>query len=634
MRRLLAILTLVALCFMASAASADKGKKKKPKKTDDEIEKAERERLQNDVIQEAPSLIDWFRTFWEPKLKINAIDTTHSPELRLRFSVLGWNKDFRNIAPLPELEKLLLGAEIFLATGEEKRPKSFVKFGEGGAPPASGPAAKILAMDKAGIPLDVVVVAAGHVGYKAVDGLEEAHKKAIGQILAGVEGARANLIWHGPMLYTYRAFEGIQGELSRFDESLSQCEGARLRYKIDSSAPPDKEKDEKPPALPPCGLLEGIAGPVSEAVGEGTEMNPGMPFRGRYSRLFDIYRPKTDACVELEFTSTAIANLDLDSIVQRTEDRGAFEEALRLLLRYGRPGARREIIILGDGRDGFLDDEQACRDRYTERECAKVAGEAKGKAAVDAIRACVQSKLDGRATSFQERFAGKVPIWLALLRAADIRVHAIAYNMSAPDGTGVSQAYERERLELLALQTGGSYREVVNRPSDVANAAQSLLDELSAERVVLLAADLPSQSKGTVKLTLTLGDTYEGLVLESQEWTFGTPFMPSGLRWKIETQLNALRVKVGPIWYWVILVGVAIFALFLLWMFLKLIKKMVMAIVGAIAKKGKGAADAAKKAGKGAGDVAGKAGKGLGDAAKKAGKGVTDAAKKSVPKGK
>ncbi len=619
-------LLLFALCFTAGAAS---GKPKKGKPDPDE-ERAERERLQLAIQQEAPALLDWFQTFFEPKLKITAVDTSRAPELRFRFSLLGWDQAMRNAAPVPDLDKAILEGEVFLATGEEKRPKSLVTFGEGGASAKEGPAARIVPMDKAGIPLDVVVIAAGHAGYKGIDALEESHKKALGKLLTGLEGARVNLIWHGPLLYTYRALEGMDGGLARFDEEARGCEGARLRWRIDSTAEP-KEGEAAAP-LPPCGLLEGVGGTIATAVGDGSEKNPGMPFRGRHSRLFDIYK-LSDACAELDVSSTAIRNLNLDAVADVVIDKGAFEEGLRLLATYGRPEARKELIVLGDGRDGYIDDEQICRDRLTDGLCGARAKDLKGKSAVEAVRACVQAELDRRSTTFQERFAAKVPTWIGLMRALDIRVHAIGYNMQGTDGAVVSHGFERERLELLALQTGGTYREVVNRPVDAVNAVDLLLAELAQERVVMVAADLPAESRGVAKFSLTLGgDAFEGLVLESQEWTFGTGPRPSGWRFWLEKKDRWLRHKVGMPWYWFCVVGFCLLGLFLLWMFWKLVKAIFLKLFGGVLKAGKDAAGKAKGAAKGAQDAAKKAGSGVAGAAGKAGKGALDAAKKSAPK--
>lgn len=612
-----ALLLALVLLLGATPAFAQKKKKDKAAEAAARIaaEKAEKEALQQQMTQEAPALVDWFQTFYEPKAKFVAVDASKPPQLKMRLSVMGWSREARNVAPVPELEKAILSAEVYLAKGDEKRPKAFVEFGAGGKPPEGGPPAQIVPMDKAGIPLDVVVIASGHAGYKRIPGLEEGHRKAVLDVIGGLGDARMNVIWHGAMLYTYRSFEGLEGELSRYDESLSSCEGARRRYRID--AVQTLKEGEKAPALPPCGLQEGKAGDLSAAL----EI---IPYRGKYSRLFDIYRT-SDACVELESASTAIRSLDLDEVVQRTDDRGAFEEALRLLVRDGRPEARKAIIVLGDGRDGFIDEDASCRDRFTERDCAGAAKDKSGAEAVEAVRRCVQSKLDARATAFQERFAGKVPTWLGLARAFDIQVHAIAYNMTEEGGRLTSHTYERERLELLALQTGGTYREVVNKPSDIGNAAALLVSELNSEKVVLLGADLEPGTKGTVKMAITLGEPFEGMVIETQEWAFKTPTFATGWRPKVERWNRMLKMKVGPIWYWVIIVLGSLLALYMAWLFLKMLKALVMKIVGLFTK---GAKDAAKKA-QGAA-------KGVGDAAKKAGagasKGVLDAAKKAAPK--
>ena len=51
------------------------------------------------------------------------------------------------------------------------------------------------------------------------------------------------------MLYTYRSFEGLKGELSRFDESRAQCETDYVRYRRQMADKEEGAEDE------PCLLL-------------------------------------------------------------------------------------------------------------------------------------------------------------------------------------------------------------------------------------------------------------------------------------------------------------------------------------------------------------------------------------------
>ncbi|MBT9559410.1 MAG: hypothetical protein IV100_25500, partial [Myxococcales bacterium] len=120
-------------------------------------------------------------------------------------------------------------------------------------------------------------------------------------------------------------------------------------------------------------------------------------------------------------------------------------------------------------------------------------------------------------------------------------------------------------------------------------------------------------------------EPFEGMVIETQEWAFKTPTFATGWRPKVERWNRMLKMKVGPIWYWVIIVLGSLLALYIAWLFLKMLKALVMKIVGLFTKGAKDAAKKAQGAAKGAGDAAKKAGAG-------AGKGVLDAAKKAAPK--
>jgi hypothetical protein len=312
-----------------------------------------------------------------------------------------------------------------------------------------------------------------------------------------------------------------------------------------------------------------------------------MRYRGKHARLFGLKGVK--ACVEAGEVSTAIRFFELDDLAEQTADIGAFGEALRLLLRYGKPGHRKAIIVLSDGRDGYLDDEEKCRSAYRR---SKLCRAAKGW---KARKECVQDLLNKRATELQTQFRDRAGQWLALLRAEGIRVFAVAYGMKQSNGRYLSHDYERERLELLAQKTGGTYREVTSTTS-VEPAAVAIARELMNERVITVDAGLVQHSEYKLQLVAMVKiGAAASLPLKSVIVPFATETIQSGAGHWLNTKAAWLKAKVGTVLFWVIVVIGAIVLLFLLWMLFKLLKgigKGIFKVFKKIFKLGKKAARA------------------------------------------
>jgi len=550
----------------------------------------------------APGLQRWLMAFLERddkryagQLKITRVDTSHTPRLDVYLSILEPDTELLTLQPLADAERLQR-LELLMASGEKSKVQPFLAYDVAADESLEGPPAKLIPMDKAEAPLDVVIVAAGHSGYRDVQQLESEHKSAILSVMRRLKSARINIIWHGPMLYTYRSFEGITGEMSRFDESQAQCDTDYVRYRRKMAE--ERDEAEEPPAEPPCGLHQGLETEIKRALHRRS-------FRGKHSRLFGIDRESLGLkpCTEIGYNSTALRHLDLDTLEQRTGDYGAFEEALRLLVRYSQPGHRRAIIVIGDGRDGYLEDDSSCREYYAtrDRQCSEQGANLRGKARKEQITACVQRKMDERASRVQEAFAKRAQGWLALARAAEVKVHAITYAMRRADGSVLSHEWERERLELLAHKTGGTYREVV-KPRDASEVAATLGMELTQGFVLRLDAGLLSKTPYKMQLKATIADAVEptkGKALVSQKVSFTSPFIGEGFEYWLRAKNDWLKSKVGPIVYWVILIAAALVLLLLVWLAFKLVKALVMKLVGIVVKKGKGAATSASKGGRG-----------------------------------
>jgi len=601
MRRLLLVLAAVVIAAPLSVGSkpGKRGRKGKPKFDADELKE-----LIEQQKAEAPGYFRWYEsiTTSRAQLKITRIDTSEAPTLKLHFSILtvGENGILQQFEDSEKIKTLT----VMTASGEEKRPKPLVKLVDGVQPeipedmPAEErpPITEMMAMEDAEVPMDVVVVAAGHSGYKDVEQLEERHHEGVRSLLSKLSVAHMNLVWYGPMLYTYRTYEGAEGELSRYDENLSQCDVARLKYMVESQE--EQEDGEDPLAPPPCGLHEGQSGAMATAVDR-------MRFRGKHARLFGIDRSGINPCSEQGIASTAIQQYELDDLEEKTMDAGAFEEALRMIVQYGRPGSRKAIVVIGDGRDGFVDEDLVCRNLFTSspQHCAGAAGETRGRKGRQMIQDCVQRKLDERGTDVQTRWRERAVHWIALLRAADIRVFSIAYAMTRGDKSAVSYKFERQRLELLSLKTGGTYREVIN-PRDIPDVAAATINELMNERVLTIGGVLkPAQNyrislKAKISVPVMKRDgeiKYQNATIRSPEYDFETPFIGEGFSYWFKEKNKWLKNKVGTVLYWVIIVVIILLVLLVLWLLFKMFKALFKKIFGAVAKKGKAAGKKAVK---------------------------------------
>ncbi len=444
-------------------------------------------------------------------------------------------------------------------------------------------------MQDAAVPLEVVIVSAHHAGLGDVPRLKKEHGPAVRQLVGAFEDAALNVITYGRTLHTYRPFEGMERVMSRFDENLAACEIERRKLRNAAArqaaeGAEEGDEDAEPPQ-PPCGLLKGQGGSIRGAL-------DGLAFRGRHARLFAIDRDGLNKCVDRLSGSTALHHVDMDQLEQRTVDAGAFEEAVRLLVQYGTPGARKAIVVIGGGRDGYMDEDVECRRLYTSEDkfCAKKGEGLKGRQARKAIRECVQKWLDLRSTIVQQRFYQRATNWLALLRAADIKVHAVAYNfIKESDESPLSYEYERERLEVLALKTGGTYREVFDT-KNIYDAVEAVGDEIRGEWVLTLPNYLKPETEYDLELFARVTVAGKSRPVKSLlRYSFTSPFWDHGLWYRLKVLNAQLKEQVGSVLYWIIVVLAALLLLVLLYLFFKLVKALVMKIVKAFAKKGKDA---------------------------------------------
>ncbi len=617
--RTLFLITLALAIALPSISEGQRNRRKRKEKRDSIEVVREYEKLKK-LSAIAPGHVRWFESFRDrPRIKIDHIDASDPPTLKLQTTIL---RGDRRVTVRPIDWDKVFKVEVRLSKGPEAELEPigvFTKTLDDEEDDGPNNPVELTKIDAMGIPLDVVVIAAGHSGFKHYDQLESAHKAATVKVLQELLNARINVFWVGPTLFTFRNFPGITNELSRYDEDIALCEIERLRYR--RSLASDDAEERQNAAKPSCGLQADDWGGKHQA-----DLIEKMRYRGKYTRLFGINRSGISECAINDLTSTELDLGDLDEDLVPTSDRGAFEEALIMLLRYGTPDSRKAIIVLGDGKDGFIEEDEACNEYLRSKgPCAKLheqfekQGRKSHRKISKAIEKCVRRELNKRSTGLQERFHNRARPWLALARAAGIRVYAIGYAMSRGDHQRISEPYERERLELLAAKTGGTYREIAY-VEDVESAAEALIAEFNEVRVITVEAPLVSEQ--TYQLQLTASIIQEVKTTEGDETvtrylrneivtkvrTFQAPFIGEGLWFWLEQKHQWLHDTVHPVLYWLILIGLCILALLLIWLFFKLVKKLVMKIVKGFSKK-------AKKAAKGTAKAAAKSGSGQGKGA-------------------
>jgi hypothetical protein len=175
----------------------------------------------------------------------------------------------------------------------------------------------------------------------------------------------------------------------------------------------------------------------------------------------------------------------------------------------------------------------------------------------------------------QQRFASKLGDWLGLARSAGIQIYTISNDQA--------QGYERDRLEVLALRTGGTYRHAQDINA-LAEAAGDLGRELN-EQIVLTFVDEEAKPGAAfaygIEISYKTRDSTNKA--KARIMPIRVPKKPTGFRvWWRDTRAS-LTGKLGKGGFLALMIGVGlIFALLLFLIFKKIFKK------GAKGVKGKG----------------------------------------------
>ncbi len=522
-----------------------------------------------------------------PQAKINMVDLSAAPEVRIWVSLL--DKRLHQPAMDKWLEKLTVierprrgkRRDLFtIVDGEPALPELEEDEDPGpldrDAPITLGTAAE----QPGGMAVLVIVPGSGEAAH--LGSLGQRIQEGVGQLFKKLgKGHRINVIWATDQLASWVKAKGRTRELTTLTpEILARCQATQLEELERYGEEPEEEEEEEdaPRGLDPesawCGLSAEVEG-LDEIIHK-------QPFQGFYPHVFGLGQAP---CGPPEQPRMAAGRFGTQATAEEAEEdeegrSGALAEAwgpsaldlgLRWLAEGAGPRQPRALVLLGDGRDGYIHRLEECR-------TFQQAGCRKSFKTWNKQRRCLEEGQQNLIIRDQEAFARRLGGWLALATASGTRI----FTLSTPEAS----EHERERLELLAWRTGGTSRQ--------ARDANEL-----GERTIELVEELTGQ----VVVTFTDRDAVPGaerryqVKLEGQGHRFVTPPFEAtvapvaeGFDVTLASMRQSMRGSLGKYGLWAIL---AVVGLILMVIFFKLGKKALGAAKGK-AKGAKGGAAAAK----------------------------------------
>ena len=289
-----------------------------------------------------------------------------------------------------------------------------------------------------------------------------------------------NVIWYSDALRTWVDAPGRQGEFTYLSQRIrADCEQALLG----SLEEPPSDDEEPSGDEITCGLTSKY-----ETFLAILETGDNV-FEGAYPRLFNLnWRPYTSAdspgdyCRKPEVKRRKPRKLledDDDDGEESVEgdplavgpwvsEPAAMDLGLEMLIRDAAPGQQKNLILLSDGKDGYVHRLRECKTQWRlNGPCRRL----QGRASKD----CINEWLKKAVVQEQSRFAPKAERWIGLAKAAGIRIFSVVHPMA--------ETHERERLEVLSFKTGGTAR-VAHSVNDLDSAYADLIDELNGQLVL------------------------------------------------------------------------------------------------------------------------------------------------------
>jgi hypothetical protein len=535
---------------------------------------------------------------FEPQLKINHIDTSKAPLVRVFASVLasGARPVDEKLITQVKLYRKPEGAppeELFgFEDGELKWPKSMdeeaiKKKEKEKAIPELAFAGDL----KDGAAIAVVAPGFQDLEYRA--GILGAMSRSAAALFFKKLGAAnsMNFVWYNDFVRTYIFKDGLTSGFNILSpDIITECrrweEKELETWGMTADELAELNGGEPPPA--PNGPRKGEARcTLHSNYADFPNYIGKQAYEGYWPQLFGIGQV-VEPCAKPEFNIAPVSRAG-EGEDERLQ---AFDVALEMVARGAKAGQPRIVILTGDGRDGYINSLEECRFKF-ESECdarediatlaRRAANNPKDRAsklkAAEVRKSCLDEKRSARLNQMraaeQAVFARKLPVWLGLAKAANIRVYSVIHPTALP--------HTRERLELLAWRTGGTPRYAADS-NEVASKSDELVEELNGQIVLTFTDD-------TVKATENVAYVIEARAGRS---TFKSePFkvlVPPKYEPGFVANVKSLgESKLGKTGFLAVAIGVG---LLLLVIILKLVMKLF--------KSGEAAAAKASKGGKGA----------------------------------
>ncbi len=409
--------------------------------------------------------------------KINWVDASKAPQIRIFGSILG--SDSR---PVPsDLFKAITAAEkpergkakelFTIEFSDEGDVVTWHNRGEEGDSDEVAGDDEVLPTLTLGEEqeegLDVVVVVPGFAPTYRDTLLGQAVKDGAGLFFKKLgKTNRMNVIWYSDLIRTFVEAKGTMDELTVMSGDIqARCDAQALDELERYGEPPPEE----PPALADdrarCGLTSKY-----DTLGD---IIANTAFEGGFPNLFGI---DVQECVPPEMQRAGLARFkaagDDDAEEDAATSMSAIELALRMLVQGGAPGRQKALILLSDGRDGYVNALRDCRDAMRRTVCKSDDRKAEEH--------CVNTKIKQAIVAEQRQFAAKAKVWIALAKSAGIRIFTVVHPTAQP--------HERERLEVLAWRTGGTARFAEDQ-NQLVDLYSALIDEINGQYVLSFVDD-------------------------------------------------------------------------------------------------------------------------------------------------
>ena len=520
-----------------------------------------------------------------PQIKINHIDTSQAPKIRIWASVAKYNfrpPGDKDITEVTVLRKPEGGTPVELFRfdkGVVAMPKSLSDEEQKAQEAKMAPELALAAELDQG--QAIVVVVPGHQEAEYREGtLGERSRAAAGLFFKKLgKNNLMNAIWYNDFVFSYVDSADRAGGFAKLDAEIDKCEKwEKDTLKLRGLSPEELAELDPTggegfkPGEAHCGL--------TKKYDEFSKYFTKMSYDGFWPQLFGLQQK---LCVTPQHQ---IKRTGLGGEEEAGGRINAFQTAIEMLAKHPDPAMPKILILSSDGRDGYIDAVSDCRAKY-QLECQNDAEvkAAKGRAQREAMNACINNKLKGDIAVEQGSFIEKLPAWLGLAKAANIRIYSIIHPNAAP--------HMRDRLEVLAWRTGGTAR-FARDANEVVDLHESVIAELNNQIVVTFVdeeATPNSQVSYVVKAGGLIGNRDSEADATSEAYMAVVP--PAIERSTIGEVKRFGESKLGKGGFMAALAGVGLLLLLIL---LKLFKAIFGKGKDAVAKGAKGAGGKAKDA--------------------------------------